>query len=218
MVYATFVRCPVFVGKVKEANLDAVKKLAGVSEAFIIEGSGDHYGLLPGVAIIGDSTWSVFKAKKALKVTWDEGEHAGESSTEQEKNALAAIKGKATKEIRRDGEIGDFPAGPRTVDAVYYYPHLAHANLEPQNCTAVFKDGKLEMWAPTQNPAGGIDGITKALKIPKESITVHITRIGGGFGRRLMSDFMVECAEIARRLDGKPVKVDRVSPRMVTIL
>ena len=103
--------------------------------------------------------------------------------------------------------IGDFPAGPRTVDAVYHYPHLAHATLEPQNCTAVFKDGKLEMWAPTQNPAGGIDGITKALKIPKESITVHITRIGGGFGRRLMGDFMVECAEIARRLDGKPVKV-----------
>ena len=81
MVYATFVRCPVFAGKVKDADLDAVKKLAGVSDAFIIEGSGDHYGLLPGVAIIGDSTWTVFKAKKALKVTWDEGEHAGESST-----------------------------------------------------------------------------------------------------------------------------------------
>jgi isoquinoline 1-oxidoreductase beta subunit len=207
MVYATYVRCPVFAGKVKDADLDAVKKLAGVSDAFIIEGSGDHYGLLPGVAIIGDSTWTVFKAKKALKVTWDEGEHAGESSTGQEEKALAAIKGKAAKEIRRDGEIGDFPAGPRTVDAVYYYPHLAHANLEPQNCTAVFKDGKLELWAPTQNPGGGIDGIVKALKIPKESITVHITRIGGGFGRRLMGDFMVECAEIARRLDGKPVKV-----------
>ncbi len=207
MVYATFVRCPVFAGKVKDADLDAAKKLAGVSDAFIIEGSGDHYGLLSGVAIIGDSTWSVFKAKKALKVSWDEGEHAGESSTGQEEKALAAIKGKAAKEIRRDGEIGGFPAGPQTVDAVYYYPHLAHANLEPQNCTAVYKDGKLEMWAPTQNPAGGIDGITKALKIPKESITVHITRIGGGFGRRLMGDFMVECAEIARRLDGKPVKV-----------
>jgi isoquinoline 1-oxidoreductase beta subunit len=207
MVYATFVRCPVFAGKVKDADLDAVKKLSGVSDAFIVEGSGDHYGLLPGVAIIGDSTWTVLKAKKALKVTWDEGEHAGESSTGQEEKALAAIKGKAAKEIRRDGEIGGFPAGPRTVDAVYYYPHLAHATLEPQNCTAVFKDGKLEMWAPTQNPAGGIDGITKALKIPKESITVHITRIGGGFGRRLMGDFMVESAEIARRLDGKPVKV-----------
>jgi isoquinoline 1-oxidoreductase beta subunit len=207
MVYATFVRCPVFAGKVKDADLDAVKKGAGVSDAFVIEGSDDHYGLLPGVAIIGDSTWSVFKAKKALKVTWDEGEHAGESSAEQEKKALEAIKGKAAKEIRRDGMLGDFPADPQSVDAVYYYPHLAHANLEPQNCTAVFKDGKLEMWAPTQNPGGGIDGISKALKIPKESIKVHITRIGGGFGRRLMGDYMVECAEIARRLDGKPVKV-----------
>ncbi len=207
MVYAAYIRCPVFAGKVKEADLDAVKKLPGVSDAFVVEGSGDHYGLLPGVAIIGDSTWSVFKAKKALKVTWDDGGRGGESSADQEKKALAAIKGKAAKEIRRDGVLDNFPADLPSVDSVYYYPHLAHANLEPQNCTAVFKDGKLEMWAPTQNPGSGLDGIAKALKIPKESITLHLTRIGGGFGRRLMVDYMLECAEIARRLDGKPVKV-----------
>ncbi len=207
MVYAAYVRSPVFAGKVKDADLDALKKLPGVSDAFVIEGSGDHYGLLPGVAIIGDSTWSVFKAKKALKVTWDDGGHGGESSAEQEKKALEAIKGKAAKEIRRDDVIGEFPADPKSVDSVYYYPHLAHANMEPQNCTAIFKDGKLEMWAPTQNPGSGVDGVAKSLKIPKESITLHLTRIGGGFGRRLMTDYMLECAEIARRLDGKPVKV-----------
>jgi len=207
MVYAAYVRCPVFAGKLKDVDLDAVKKSPGVSDAFVIEGTGDHYGLLSGVAIIGDSTWSVFKAKKALKATWDDGGHGAESSAEQEKKAVEAIKGKAAKEIRRDGVLGEFPADLRSVDSVYYYPHLAHANLEPQNCTAVFKDGKLEMWAPTQNPGSGIDGIAKALKIPKESITLHLTRIGGGFGRRLMVDYMLECAEIARRLDGKPVKV-----------
>ena len=207
MVYGVYVRCPVFTGKVKDANLDAVKKLTGIRDAFIIEGSDDHYGLLPGVAIIGDSTWSVFKAKKVLKVTWDEGEHGKESSEEHEKNALAVIKGKAAKEVRRDGDVGDFPANPLTVEAVYHYPHLAHANLEPQNCTAVFKDGKLEMWVPTQNPGSGHNALTKALSIPKESITIHVTRIGGGFGRRLMTDYMIECGEIARRLNGTPVKV-----------
>ena len=207
MVYASYVRCPVFAGKVKDADLDALKKLPGVRDAFVVDGTGDHFGLLPGIAIIGDSTWSVFKAKRALKVTWDEGEHADESSAGQEQKALEAIKGKAAKEIRRDGVVGEFPAGPQTVDSVYYYPHLAHTNLEPQNCTAVFKDGKLEMWAPTQNPGSGVDGVAKALKIPKESVTLHLTRIGGGFGRRLMVDYMIECAEIARRLDGKPVKV-----------
>jgi isoquinoline 1-oxidoreductase beta subunit len=208
MVYAIFVRCPVFTGKVKDADVEAVKKLPGVKDAFVIEGSGDHYGLLPGVAIIGDSTWSVFKAKQKLTATWDDGGHGDESSAGQEKKALEAITNRKSKEIRKDGSPDDaFPADKRTVDAVYYYPHLAHANLEPQNCTAVFKDGKLEMWAPTQNPGGGIEGISKALHLSKDKIEVHMTRIGGGFGRRLMGDFMIECAAIARRLDGTPVKL-----------
>ncbi|MGL4401130.1 MAG: molybdopterin cofactor-binding domain-containing protein [Luteolibacter sp.] len=207
MVYAVYVRCPVFTGKVKNVDLASVKKLPGIRDAFVIEGGDDHYGLVTGIAIIGDSTWSVFKAKKALKVTWDAGAHAGESSEEQQKKVLAAIKGKAAEEIRRDGEIKDFPKDSKTVDAIYHYPHLAHANLEPQNCTAVFKDGKLEMWAPSQSPGGGLNAVTQTLKIPRDSIKIHVTRIGGGFGRRLMNDYMVECAVIAQKLNGTPVKV-----------
>jgi isoquinoline 1-oxidoreductase beta subunit len=207
MVYATYVRCPVFAGKVQSADLEALLKLPGVSQAFLIEGTDDHYGLLPGVAIVGDSTWNVFKAKRALKATWDEGAHGQESSAEQQKLAMQAIHDKPTAEIRRDGTIEEFPADPGSVEAIYQYPHLAHANLEPQNCTALVRDGKLEMWAPTQNPGGGRDAISRTLKIPKEAISVHLTRIGGGFGRRLMSDFMVECAAIAQRLEGVPVKL-----------
>ncbi len=203
MKYATFVRCPVFTGKVREADLDSVRKLPGVTDAFVIEGTGDHYGLLPGVAIIANDTWSAFQARKQLKVTWDA--DAKESFTAHAAKAEEAMPGKGS-EIRKTGDPV-FPDDGRTVEASYHYPHLAHANLEPQNCTAVFKDGALEMWAPTQNPGSGIDGIAKALQIPKEKITVHITRIGGGFGRRLMGDFMVECAAIARKLDGTPVKL-----------
>ncbi|MEK7949451.1 xanthine dehydrogenase family protein molybdopterin-binding subunit [Luteolibacter soli] len=201
--YAAYVRCPVFTGKVKEADLDAVKKLPGVTDAFVIEGAGDHYGLMAGVAIIAIDTWSAFKAKDALKVSWES--DAKESFVEHAKKAAEAMPGEG-KEIRKTG-APDFPDDGKTVSAEYHYPHLAHANLEPQNCTAVFKDGALEMWAPTQNPGSGIDGISRALKIPKEKITVHMTRIGGGFGRRLMGDFMVECAAIAQKLNGTPVKL-----------
>jgi isoquinoline 1-oxidoreductase beta subunit len=203
MKYAAYVRCPVFTGKVKEADLDAVKKLPGVADAFVIEGTGDHYGLMAGVAIIAIDTWSAFKAKDALKVSWES--DAKESFTAHAKKAAEVMPGQG-KEIRKTGEP-DFPDDGKTVTAEYHYPHLSHANLEPQNCTAVFKDGALEMWAPTQNPGSGIDGISRALKIPKEKITVHMTRIGGGFGRRLMGDFMVECAAIAQKLNGTPVKL-----------
>lgn len=203
MKYAAYVRCPVFAGKVREADLESVRKSPGVVDAFIIEGTGDHYGLLPGVAIIANDTWSAFKAKAELKVTWDA--DAKESFAAHTAKAGEAMPGKGS-EIRKTGEP-EFPDDGKTVEASYHYPHLAHANLEPQNCTAVFKDGALEMWAPTQNPGSGIDGISRALKIPKEKITVHMTRIGGGFGRRLMGDFMVECAAIAHKLNGTPVKL-----------
>jgi len=204
MKYACYVRCPVFAGKVKEADLESVKKLPGVTDAFVIEGTGDHYGLLPGVAIIAKDTWSAFKAKNALKVTWDADEK--ESFAAHAAKAAEVVKEKGANEIRKTGEP-EFPDDGKTIEASYHYPHLSHANLEPQNCTAVFKDGAVEIWAPTQNPGGALDGIAKALKIGKDKITIHMTRIGGGFGRRLMGDFMIECAAIAQKLDGTPVKV-----------
>lgn len=203
MKYAAYVRCPVFTGKVGEADLDTVRKMPGVVDAFVIDGTGDHYGLLPGVAIIANDTWCAFKARDALKVTWDA--DAKESFAAHAAKAVEAMPGKGS-EIRKTGDPV-FPDDGKTIEASYHYPHLAHANLEPQNCTAVFKDGALEMWAPTQNPGSGIDGIAKALQIPKEKVTVHMTRIGGGFGRRLMGDFMIECAVIAQKLNGPPVKL-----------
>ena len=204
MKYACYVRCPIFTGKVKEADLDAVKKSPGVTDAFVIEGTGDHYGLLPGVAIIAGDTWSAFKAKAALKVAWDA--DGKESFAAHAAKAAEVMKGKGADEIRKTGEP-EFPEDGKTVAASYHYPHLSHANLEPQNCTAVFKDGAVEIWAPTQNPGGAFDGVAKALKIPKDKVTIHMTRIGGGFGRRLMGDFIIECAAIAQKMEGTPVKV-----------
>ncbi|MEA3188812.1 MAG: isoquinoline 1-oxidoreductase subunit beta, partial [Chthoniobacter sp.] len=107
--------------------------------------------------------------------------------------------------------IGDVDAAmesaAKKVEGAYFYPYLAHATLEPQNCTALFKDGALELWAPTQTPAQGSDMASRLLGIPKEKVTLHLTRIGGGFGRRLANDYVVEAAAIAQKIEGTPVKV-----------
>jgi isoquinoline 1-oxidoreductase subunit beta len=207
MLYAVFEKCPVFGGKVASANLDAVKALPGVRDAFVVEGTANLTGLMPGVAIVAESTWAAFSARRQLKVVWDEGAHANDNWSGFVARARELGAGAGKQVLRRDGSFADGSAqGARTVEAVYSYPFISHANLEPQNCTAWFRDGLMEVWAPSQRPAGGQDLIAEVLGLPKEKIKVHITRMGGGFGRRLSSDFMVEAAAIARRVPA-PVKL-----------
>jgi CO/xanthine dehydrogenase Mo-binding subunit len=97
--------------------------------------------------------------------------------------------------------------GARVVEARYSYPFISHANLEPQNCTALFQEGTVELWAPSQAPQRGRDDVVKALGVKPEAVTVHLTRMGGGFGRRLTNDFMAEAAVIAREVPGTPVQL-----------
>lgn len=208
LLYAVYEKCPVFGGKVKEANLNEVKKLAGVKDAFVIEGGDERSSLSPGVAIVADSTWSAFKARQALKVTWDELEKDDQSSASFAQQAEAFSKGQPQKEIHLIGDPdAAFSSAAKTIEVAYHFPYLAHATLEPQNCTALFKDGTLELWAPTQTPAQGQDMAARLLGIPKEKITLHLTRSGGGFGRRLANDYLVEAAAIAQKTEGFPVKV-----------
>ena len=95
----------------------------------------------------------------------------------------------------------------KKVEGTYAYPFISHAPLEPQNCTAQFKDGRLEIWAPSQTPDAGRNQVSKLLGLPVENITVNLLRVGGGFGRRLTNDYMLEAAWIAREMGGVPVKV-----------
>lgn len=209
MLYAVYAKCPVFGGKPVSANLDAIKAMPGVKDAFIIEGTENLNGLRPGVAIVATSTWSAFKARRALEVKWDEGVGAGHSWADFAAQAGAAAGKPGTTILRKDGDVSAaFAGAAKTVEASYRYPFISHASMEPQNCTAWFKpaDGTLELWAPTQNPGAGQALVTTTFGIPKEKITLHIIRSGGGFGRRLSSDFIVEAAAIARKVNA-PVKL-----------
>lgn len=207
MLYAVYEKSPVFGGKVRSANLDAIKALPGVKDAFVIAGTDELRGLLPGVAIIAESTWAAWSARKQLQVDWDEGRFANQSWSGFVTEAQRLAKQPGSTTLRKDGDVNAALSGAtRTVEAAYSYPFISHASFEPQNCTAHYKDGVLELWAPTQNPAAGQELVTATLGIPKDKIVLHITRSGGGFGRRLSADYIVEAAAIAQRVKA-PVKL-----------
>jgi isoquinoline 1-oxidoreductase beta subunit len=207
LLYAVYEKSPAFGGKVQSANLEVIKALSGVRDAFIIAGSDDLRGLLPGVAIVAESTWAAFAARKQLKVVWDEGQVANQSWDGFVAQAQALAKQPGAQTLRQDGDLATALAGAaQVVEAAYRYPFISHASIEPQNCTAWWQDGKLELWAPTQNPAAGQNLVASTLGIAKDNITLHITRSGGGFGRRLSADYVVEAAAIAQRV-AAPVKL-----------
>src|SRR4051812_31066734 len=153
MLYATYTKCPVFGGTVVSANVDEVKKRPGVRDAFVLDGIE---GLTSGVAIVADSTWNAFSAAQALRVQWNEGPVVSQNSTEMAKQA---------EQLARGTPPASSPDGAKIVEAVYHYPFLAHATLEPQNCTALFKNGVMEMWTPTQIPMSGASLVMRGLGI-----------------------------------------------------
>jgi len=207
MLYAVFDKCPAFGGKVVSANLELIKSLPGVHDAFVIEGSANLLGLMPGVAIVAQSTWAAFSARKQLKIVWDEGAAGAHSWDAFAAQAVALAKRPGAAVLRNNGDLGTaFAGAAKTVEAGYSYPFISHASIEPQNCTAWVRDGAYEIWAPIQNPAAGQNMVATTLGVPKERITLHLTRAGGGFGRRLSSDYVVEAAAIAARV-GAPVKL-----------
>jgi isoquinoline 1-oxidoreductase subunit beta len=207
MVYAIYQKCPVFGGKVTSANLDQIRGLPGVRDAFVLEGTNNYYGLLPGVAILADSTWAAIKARRELRVTWDEGAGAMQSSSGFEQRA-AELAGQPGQVLRNDGDVdAALASAAKVVTASYSYPYIHHATLEPMNAMAwPTADGGMEILAPTQTPQGAQDLVATTLNLPKEKIKVRFTRSGGGFGRRLANDYVVEAAAIAQRA-GVPVQV-----------
>lgn len=207
MLFAVFEKCPVFGGKVASANLDDIRTEPGVRHAFIVEGGTDLAGLLGGVAIVADSWWQAQSARRKLRVTWDEGPAAAQSSAGFAERAAELFSTTPGFTIVRTGNEDEaLGAAARTVEGTYSYPFIAHAPLEPQNCAAHYTDGAIEIWAPSQTPQRGRDMVAQLLGLPPEKITFHLMQTGGGFGRRLSNDYVVEAAWIARQV-GVPVKL-----------
>jgi isoquinoline 1-oxidoreductase beta subunit len=205
MLYAVFQKSPVFGGKVRTANVEEIRTLAGVTHAFIVKGTEDVTGLQPGVAIVANTWWEANSARKQLKVDWETTHTDSSAGYAKQAEALAAEPGET---LRHDGDVESaFKKAAKVVAASYYYPFVSHANMEPQNCTALLhQSGKMELWAPSQNPKAGRELISETMGIPEGQIHVNQIRYGGGFGRRLRNDFMVEAAWIARET-GKPVQL-----------
>ena len=207
MLHAVFERCPVYGGKVITANLNDVVQLPGVRHAFVLEGGSALSGLLGGVAIVADSVWAAQQARAKLEVKWDEGATASQGSAGFAQRAEELWQQPPARTLRNDGDLeAGFKAAAQVVEAKYDYPFLAHASAEPMNCTARFDGTRMEIWAPTQTPGSGRELVSQTLGIAERDITVHLTRIGACFGRRLENDYMVEAAAIAKKA-GVPVKL-----------
>ena len=198
MVYAAVARCPVFGGRVKSFDPAPALAVPGVQRVVQISS---------GVAVVADRTWAAFQGKQALKIDWDEGTVAQWSSDGIWRAFAAAAE--------RSGEVvhvvGDVEAGlkgaARIVEATYLAPYLAHACMEPMNCTAHVRGNACEIWAPTQNPQGIARAAAQLTGLSLAAVTVHVTYLGGGFGRRGgPMDYATEAVELAKQIDA-PVQV-----------
>jgi isoquinoline 1-oxidoreductase beta subunit len=206
MLHAVYVKCPAFYGKVKRANLDEVKNLPGVIDAFIIEGNSVDGELSPGVAIVAKTTYQAFLAEKALQVSWDKSDASNESWGDF-KEMAKDLTSKSAPATEESGDMAKaISQADKVVDSFYTYPFLSHSNLEPQNCAAWFRNGKMEIYAPTQTPQGIAGPVSKILGLKQEDVVITQVRGGGGFGRRLINDWVTEAAAIAHKVDA-PVKL-----------
>jgi len=208
MLYACYVKSPMWGAKCLGADLAAVKAVKGVKDAFIIEGKATEMGgLLPGVAIVADSWWTAQQAREKLNAKWEQDPVKMSSSTAFKQKAAEYAASTPMKTERNDGDpAASLKSATKTVEARYAYPFLAHATLEPQTCTASFKDGKMELWVSTQNPQSGQELVARTLGIDPKNITVHTMRAGGAFGRRGQADAVIEAAAISHRMKA-PVKL-----------
>jgi isoquinoline 1-oxidoreductase beta subunit len=208
MVYASIEHPPVFGGRARGFDDKEALKVRGVRQTATIEPIKLPYMFKPigGIAVIGDNTWSVLQGRKRLTVDWEDGAHASFDSDRFKQQLLETV-GQPGKVARNLGNVdAEFSKGGKIVEATYYTPLLAHAAMEPPAAVAEYRDAKVTVWAPTQNPQAVQDTVAEAVGIDKKDVTCHVTLLGGGFGRKSKPDYCAEAAVLSKKL-GKPVKV-----------
>jgi isoquinoline 1-oxidoreductase beta subunit len=192
MLYATLARCPVFGGQVASFDATQAKAVPGVRHVVQIQG---------GVAVVADNTWAAMKGRQALEITWDEGPNADLSS--------AGVRQRLTEQAQTQAATSsndDAAGAGTTLEAVYEIPFLAHATPEPMNCVADVRDDFCEVWAPTQAPQDAkLSAMSRAM-LPEDAVRAHIPLIGGGFGRRLGTDYVEQAVQISKAV-GAPIKL-----------
>ena len=207
MMYATYTKAPANGGTIQSANLDQVRALPGVRDAFILKARGAPSALREGVAVIADSTWSALKAKRALEIQWDLSAASVDDWKVLRETSMEIARTPGGEILHDDGNVdAAFSAAKQVVRGTYVYPFLAHASLEPQNCTAWVRGGGAEIWAPSQLPAIGAKLAAETCGLDLQKVVMHQTRVGGAFGRRLVNDYVVEAVAISQRA-GVPVKL-----------
>ncbi|HEY1984256.1 MAG TPA: molybdopterin cofactor-binding domain-containing protein [Terracidiphilus sp.] len=206
MVYTLIARCPTFGGSV--AKFDASKALAvpGVLQVFEIPARGFRVFSTGGVVVVGKTTWAAMQGRKELEITWNHGPNAGETSELLRAQMQQLIEKAPQWTSGASGPDFDAAIAAKRVEAVYEFPFLAHACMEPMNTTIHLRDGTCEVWSPSQGAEAIRGPIAKELELPESAVTVHTTLMGGGFGRRYAYDFPTEAAQIARRVSS-PVQL-----------
>ena len=212
LLYASIAMCPTVGGKVARFDASAAEKLPGVRKIVMLDpvaGGLASYGVTPGgVAVIADTPWHATRALVQVKIDWDHGAAATLSSKaifDQLTSALDRETGKA--HFAHGDAAGAMQSAARTVSAEYRVPFIAHAPMEPMNCTAQFKDGAATVWVSHQGPGVARDAVAKALGVGNDKVEIRLGFLGGGFGRRFFVDVVVQAARLARETAGAPVQL-----------
>jgi isoquinoline 1-oxidoreductase subunit beta len=210
MKYAVMLRCPVAGGKVKSYSAEEAARMPGVVKIYEMPASGFPAGFdapQGGIVVVADNTWSALSAREKIAVEWDYGANADYDSEAYLNTLKQRVKQKG--DVRRaNGSIDQaFRSAAGSMESTYVLQHLAHAPMEPPNATALFENGKMEVWAPVQSPQWVRDSVATAMEMTTDNVRVNVTLLGGAFGRKSKPDFVVEAARIAKEFPGTPIKV-----------
>lgn len=209
MVYAVVARPPVVGGSLKTYDASKALLVPGVIRVVELKSAPLPAMFHPvgGIAVVARNTWAAIKGREALTIEWNDGPNADYDSVKF-KETLALAARQPGKAVRNDGDVNSPQArGVKQLEAEYYVPHIAHATMEPPVATVRIVDGKVEVWAPVQAPQAARDNVASHLGVKPEDVTVNVTLLGGGFGRKSKTDFISEAALVSKAMGGRPVKL-----------